>query len=65
MTRNVALRSSLLFVVLTLVFGTLAAASDAGLPEALFLITATVGGLMAAFAAAAPVARAVPVRIRR
>ena len=65
MTRIVALRASPVFVALTLVFGGVGFASGTRLAEALVLITGALCGLMVAFAAAGPIVRPIPVRVRR
>ncbi len=50
MNSTVALRAAAVFLILTLVFGALGVSAYAPLAEALFVISASVGGLMLAFA---------------
>jgi hypothetical protein len=58
----VALRAAAVFLVLTLVFGALGVSAYAPLAEALFVISASVGGLMLAFGLAT--ARIAPQPVR-
>jgi hypothetical protein len=64
MTRTVALRASVVFVALTGLFGALGLSAYTPIAEILFLISASVGGLMLGFAVATPRHAPVPVRIR-
>ena len=65
MTRTAALRSSVLFVVLTIVFGAVGLSSHAVVAEAMFLISGSLVALMLFFAFATPDHAAVPARVRR
>ncbi len=62
MTRFAALRASLVFLVATLVVGTLGAATGSVLAQAAFAILAAVAALTGAMAALQP--QPVPVRVR-
>ena len=68
MSRNVALRASVVFIVLTVLALAIGLGSHAHLAEVLFLIGASVGAVTLAFAALAGLGArpaAVPVRVRR
>lgn len=65
MTRSVALRASVCFVVLTILFGAVGLGSYSVAAEAGFLIAAALVAVLALFAAAAPAPQAIPVRVRR
>ena len=65
MTRTIALRASALFIVLTILFGTVGLGSHAVAAEAMFLISGSLCALMLLFALATPDHAAVPVRVRR
>jgi hypothetical protein len=65
MTRTVALRASICFIVLTALFGALGVSAYAPAAEALFLICASLCVLLGTFALAAPAPQAIPVRVRR
>ncbi len=65
MTHTAAVRASILFIVLTIVFGAVGLASHAAVAEALFMISASVFAFMLLFALATPAHRTVPARIRK
>ena len=65
MTRVAALRSSAFFIALMILFGAVGLGSHAAAAEAMFLISGSLGALMALFALATPEHAAVPVRVRR
>jgi hypothetical protein len=65
MTHTAAVRASILFVILAIVFGAVGLASHADAAEALFTISASVFAIMLLFALATPAHRAMPARIRK
>ena len=65
MTRSVALRASLLFIVCAALFAVTGIASHASAAEVLFLISGSLAGIMFCFALATPMPALVPVRVRR
>ena len=65
MTRFVAFRAFMIFITLAALSAVTGLASQVPLAEALFLVGATLGGVMLAFALASPAHEPVPVRVRR
>ena len=65
MTHTAAVRASILFIVLAVVFGAVGLASRAVIAEALFMISASVFMFMLLFALATPAQGTVPMRIRK
>ncbi len=65
MTRTVALRASICFIVLTALFGALGVSAYAPVAEALFAVAASLVVLLGVFALATPAPQAIPVRVRR
>ncbi len=64
MSRSAALRASLVFLVATLMAGTLGAASGSTMLQAAVAILASVAALIGALAALVPTPQPVPVRVR-
>ena len=65
MTRSVALRAFLLFIVCAALFAVTGIASHAPAAEVLFLISGSLCGIMLCFALATPAPALLPVRVRR
>jgi hypothetical protein len=65
MTRSVALRAFLLFIVCAALSAVTGIASHAPVAEAVFLISGSLGGIMLCFALTTPAPALVPVRVRR
>ena len=65
MTRFVAFRAFLLFIVLAALSAVTGIASHVPVAEALFLISGSLGAIMLVFALATPAHALVPVRVRR
>ena len=65
MTRSVAFRAFVLFAACAALFAVTGVLSQVPVAEVLFVISASLGGVMLVFAWAAPAYAPVPVRVRR
>jgi hypothetical protein len=65
MTHTAAVRASILFVFMAIVFGAVGLASSAAAAEAMFMISVSLFAVMLLFALATPAHRTVPVRSRK
>jgi uncharacterized membrane protein YtjA (UPF0391 family) len=65
MTRSVALRAFILFMVLTLLSGVTGLASQAEIAEVVFLIAASLSAVLLFFALTVQSPAPIPVRVRR
>jgi membrane associated rhomboid family serine protease len=65
MTRSVALRASICFVIFTLSLGVLGLGSHAMVAQAALLVAGALGAVLALFAVCTPAPQAIPLRARR